>query len=322
MKMIGKGGPGVVAGHNGRRFLKLGAVIVVALCMLSASACSASVSSDGVISQPESVFLVPNLNVGRVGWCVVEPSGGFCPEGPAQGPIIAQGWTQYGPPATAEGYAVTTGKVAAVSLGFGSPIPTHRDRALPDGLREVSVKVDIVKALPSLGSTAHRFRFLPLDSEDMPMRQGVTQDEPLSLRDGFVVPSASGGRRRAPAICSLGAARSDELKFVRGSAVSKVRSYRGLTGQGFLSCASNTYSWHGVLLQASILLNAEDPGAAPRALPAMRSLLGSPSLVRATGFEGELVGRRIKGGWIVVGRGTLEQRAGLLGQLKGMIRLP
>jgi hypothetical protein len=77
-----------------------------------------------------------------------------------------------------------------------------------------------------------------------------------------------------------------------------------VAGRGLLSCADSEYSFAGSALDAAILLDAAEPGVTPVALPNATSVPRHPGLYSAPGWEGQILGRRIAGAWLVVEGGA------------------
>jgi hypothetical protein len=297
------------------------AVLVIIACLLPALSCSSSGQSDTMlIVQHEPILLVPDINAGSAGWCVIEPSGGVCPMGPAREPIIVQSWSKSSLPPVAEGYALTTNQVAAVSVDGEPPVSTYHEPGLPDGLRAIAVEIRGFPSQPHSGSLRLRFRFTPLNAKGTPIPERITQGSPLSVL-GEPIRSLSDPAHPTSGVCRINTEPLTRLATQGGSVTTRIKSYTGLTGQGFLSCASTSYHLEGWSLLAGVLLSASHPGATPQLLPDMRPLLGHPGVFQAPGFEGEIDARRIPGAWLVVTRAKLKQRLVLLEHLRATVHL-
>ena len=105
-------------------------------------------------------------------------------------------------------------------------------------------------------------------------------------------------------------------------------SYPVLLGRPYIVCASTIYRDGQKELQASVLLDARQPGRAPAALPGMRPVRGWPGVFQAPGAEGKLFARRVAAAWLVVsggqppvGGGQPANRLTLLEHLKCTVRL-
>ena len=61
-------------------------------------------------------------------------------------------------------------------------------------------------------------------------------------------------------------------------------------------------------IRAAVLIDARHPGQTPAPLPGMKMLAGHPGYVLAPGSAGTLMGRRIRGVWIVVEGATSRLR--------------
>jgi hypothetical protein len=297
-----------------------GGVVAAVIFVLTASSCAGSAD---LISESREVLLVPSLNAGWVGWCVisVDPSFGGCPPGRSRPPILAESWSSGGPPRETDGYAVTTSQVVAVSFDGEPAIPTHAEAALPDGLRGVGLEIR-GKSLLEESETIPRFtplnekgEVIPRPTEARSLPQG-----PL----GMEVPTRNLRNPGHPTsgACRISAEHLNGLMVGGGSVITRIAAYSGLMGQGFLSCGSTSYNLDGWPLLAGMLLNASHPGSAPPRLAAMRPLLGHPGIFEAPGSEEEeMVARRVHGAWLVVARAKLKQRLSLLEHLRATVHL-
>jgi hypothetical protein len=270
------------------------------------------------------IRLVPDTQAGIAGWCVAELNGVVCQEERPHEPIIAGSWSSSSPPPVAEGYALTSSQVAAVSVNGGPRIPTRHEAALPDGLRVVAVTLHGVKRLRLSGATKrHRFRprFTPLNVQGKPIVKLATPHPRLVAAP---LPTLS---LRDPANPTTGVCRIETATSLAGlvpeggSVLTQVRPNRELLGEAFLSCASTGYSLEGWSPVAAILLSASQPGATPPSLPAMQELPGHPGAFEAPGFNGGMVARRVPGAWLVVERAPLQQRLTLLEHLGAAVYL-
>lgn len=301
-------------------------VVAVGLCGIAVSSCSRTAS----ISRNPEILLVPQVNAGWAGWCVIgvgERVGG-CPPGQSHPPILAESWGSGGPPSATLAYAVATARVRSVAFDGEPPIPTQAESGLPDNLRAVVVEIP-GKELLSEDKVAPRFT--PLDANGEPIAQSAEADgDPQASMEtlGIAVPSRGVSNPMEPTsgVCRINAMHLAGLAAQGGSVISRVPSYSGLIGRGFLSCASTSYSLNGWPLLAGILLNASRPGALPSALSAMKPLPGPPGIFHAPGpegpgTEGELLARRVHGAWLVVARGDPQLRLSLLEHLRATVHL-
>jgi hypothetical protein len=254
----------------------------------------------------------------------VDPSARGCGVGRSHPPIIAETWNSGGPPPATVGYALTTSRVLSVSLDKETPIATRVEATLPDGLRAVVMEI---RGKELLSEDQSLPRFTPLDADGEPITESADSSYlhgPLML----AVPTANVDDPADPTFgpCRISGSHLHGLTPTGGSIVTQVRSYSGLIGQGFISCASTSYSLDGWPLLAGILLSASHPGSAPPALPAMTPLSGHPGVFRAPGPEGssledQMLARRVPGGWLVVARAKLPQRLALLEHLRATVHV-
>jgi hypothetical protein len=307
-----------------RRSMRQVVLILTAMtCVAGISACSSG-EDRSLISADQEVLLVPQVNAGWTGWCVISVNGsvGGCPPGKSHLPIIAESWSSGGPPRETESYAVTTSQVAAVSFDDEPPVPTHAEAELPNGLRAVVLEIHGRSLLEERGSVP---RFTPLNAKGETIRPSRSVSSRLL---GIEVPTRSLGNPAHPTSgpCRMTTEHLRDLSVGGGSVISQVRSYSGLIGKGFLSCASTSYNLDGWPLLAGMLLNAGHPGSAPRSLLGMKPLKGHPGIFQAPGPEGlepdgGMIARRVHGAWLVITRAKLPQRLALLAHLRATIHI-
>ena len=318
----------LIAGSMGAYLLKAlrtgqnlsGRCITVAcgtVALLGSSSCGlAHQDAPGLRAVRASVFVLPDITGGSVGWCITEAPGLGCVMQVFRGPIVAEAWYGQSPPPRTEGFALTTSKVATVSVDGDLAIPTHREPQLPDGLRAVVVRAPRLR----LGLGLKKLHFTPFDQRGRPMMQATGEGVPASTiaqGRGWTKPQPE-----PPGICALASSHVVGLTTSAGFVVTRVGHFAHLIGQPFLSCASNSYSLDGWQLVGSVLINAANPGSTPAALPGMTPLPGHPGVFQALAAEGEMLAQRIPGAWLVVARGSgNEQRLRLLEHLHGTVHL-
>lgn len=298
-------------------------MLVAIACMVEVSSCSgvnrpyASITSDSV-----QVLLVPQSEVSGVGWCIVVVGPGWnvvqssCPSGPSSIPIFNEDWGEGSSPPIARGYALTSPRVAAVSVDGGPPVDTQSYPTLPDGLRTVAVEIRGLRR-QLLGRP---LRFTPLNATGKPIRR-VKNLGPRLAVEVPVRPLPNPAHPTAGA-CHIETAPLAGLKVQGGNVVTHVASYRGLLGHPYLTCVSIAYNFDGWPTTASVLLDASDPGVRPRPLPGMRSVSRHPGIFEAPGVDGAMIARRITYGWLTVaGAGGVQQRLALLEHLHAAVHL-
>jgi hypothetical protein len=280
-----------------------------------------------VISGKE-VRLLPRLGAGEGGWCLTDSpeSPGVCGEGRAfRGPVRAESWSSYGSSAQVpvrEGIAVTESSVTAVSIEGSPAIPTRAELALPNNSRAVAVEMrgGSVRDQHGFRVPAYASRFVPLDSRGVPVPQpGEQHIHQLTYRvpiRRWAPPQSAGS-----GVCQIVVERAGKFVAQGGAVASRVVAENGLVGRPFFSCASTSYHVGPSAVLASVLLDASRPGTTPASLPAMRPISGHPGFFQAPGVEGGIVARRIPDAWIVVSRGSLQQRLSLLERLDATVRL-
>lgn len=274
------------------------------------------------------MLLVPDLDVGVAGWCLATGtetanggSSGCGAPRTSMGPILAESCEES--PTAIHVYLLTRGQVAAVSVAGGRPIPTRVNRTLPDGLRAAAVEVLRHNGEPHLKFTRPCLQMAALDAAGNAIQGRRTRNPPLDATvpgaqlwnahpdpgaEACMIakgesPSACELPTRPPAgVCQLTAARLPaQIEARQGAVATDIRAYPNLLGQPLLSCVDTDYFYLGEhSLDSAVLLNAAHPGSAPPPLPGMKPLAGDPGIFEAPGCEGELVGRRIPGAWLVV----------------------
>lgn len=274
----------------------------------------------------ERMLLVPDIEVGNAGWCVLVPRKKVgCEAERLTAPILKQDWSSSAPPQVTEGTALTTSQVAAVSVDGGPRIPTRSVHGLPDGLRAVAVELPGYE-LKRVGRGGVRPRFTPFDARGRRIPQRLTR---LRLT-AFEIPSE---RVAEPARLRKGACLVEQAPALAGvvtpQAVSLVRvaPVGELMAGALLPCASTTFRMGGAPIVATLLVDAAHPGSEPRPLPAMQQVAGRPGIVRGPAVEqgteeGEIVARRVRRAWLAVSKGKdLQQRLTLLEHLRGTVHL-
>jgi hypothetical protein len=285
------------------------------VCLFACSPCGSSAGSTlAWRATSTQVQLLPELTGGVAGWCITDAPGMGCPVSETfRGPIVAESWLGYGPPVRTEGFALTTGDVAAVSVEGGPAIPTRGAPELPGGLREVVVRAPgrIVGAFP---------HFTALDAAGRTLMGAGKAGVPTSVTS----PGKPWARpqREPRGICELKSTRLGGLVATAGFVVSRAVPFTGVGGRSFLSCASNSYTFDGWPLVGSVLVDGARPTAPPAALPGMKSIPHSRGLFDAVGANGTMVARRIPGAWLVVSGGRAEQqRLAVVAHLRATLHL-
>lgn len=111
------------------------------------------------------------------------------------------------------------------------------------------------------------------------------------------------------------------MKAQWGHAVTRLKSVKGIIGDGFISCIDTEYYFQKWPFDAAILLDAERPlTATPVAIPNLSPVHGHPGVFSAIGGNGKILGRRIHKAWLVLEGGyTLQQRLTVFQHLKPII---
>jgi hypothetical protein len=271
------------------------------------------------------VMLVPEISAGWAGWCmaVVRKGSSGCGDEPGtSGSIFSESWSA-GESVT-EGAAFTTGEVTAVSVHGGRPVLTRRASAVAGalGLRYVIVEIHSKKLRAEDNKSFPHFT--PLNAKGLAIQRSAKPDIPLGLN--VPVRRWKQPEHAPPGICELRVEKWPGVSVRWGEVVTAVRrSYSGLLGRPFLSCASAEYFREEQPVEAGILLDASHPGAEPPPLPAMKAVAGHPGIFEAQGEsgEGQMLGRRVRDAWLVVEEGgsTLEERLALLEHLRARVEI-
>lgn len=285
-----------------RRHWRLRVLLGLAAAVsLAATACAVGGSLTAV-AQHEVILLVPPVQAGGAGWCLVTLSDaeqhGGCAGVRARYPIIAQTLHTNNPPAEAGGVLLTAPQVAAVSIGGSAPLATQAEPVLPAGLRVLKWRI----------------------AGERPTSQGFPPSITPRATDGAAIPQAP---RRGRALitflptenlngpltprhgaCSIEATPLPALSVKGSSVIRKLTAYEGLIGDALMECATTEYVLAHSPILASVLVAAAHPGAKPAALPDMSSVAGHAGTFAAPGQEGPQVARRIQGGWLIVSKGA------------------
>jgi hypothetical protein len=300
---------------------KLFVVGVLVACAMGVASCSSAAGGSVSVARDREILLVPPVEVGFVGWCMAIEPGGGCEQGISRPPIVAETWTSSGPPTVTLGYALTSAEVFSVSVA-GSSIPTYANTALPDGLRAAAVE------LPGLDPEKQALpRFIPLNGKGdvIPSSTGDSRGTPTIPGNlALSVPTRALANPAHPTsgVCRIALRHLAGLRVGGATVITAARSYTGLIGQGFMSCAITSYNLDGWPIGATTLLSAAHPGMAPPPLPTMTALSGHPDVFQAPGPQGALLARRVSGAWIVVTKGKgLSQRETLLEHLSASVHL-
>jgi hypothetical protein len=276
----------------------------------------------------ERVTLSPAREAGWAGWCMsvaMEKSTESCANVRAHGPILAERWTSAGG-RKVRGVVVASREVTAVSLSHGTEIETRDEAGLPAGLR-----VAVVEITDSSQRTAEAVAgggFIPFGKGGVRIRKSDSREAPL----GYEIRSEGWRAPMTPprGLCAIGAVPNSGLHPVRGGVATEARSFPGIPGRAFVTCADTEYATGdgASSLLATMLVDASHPGRTPGPLPEMKRLPGRPGMFQSRAGGGVVVAKRIfGGGWLAVGSGPFTTGAGninanvaLLSRLTGAVR--
>ncbi len=312
---------GELAGGAGglRSRLRAALTIVVAVVVAVYTAGCGMSSDPSAVARNETVMLLPALDAGNAGWCLLTLQAaelGGCP--PARGgyPIIAGTLSVSGSAREAVGVELMSGVVSYVSIEGGAPLPTKAERVLPDGLRAVVwAKRGVSPQSPSFPP-----RPTPLNKHGQVLRQ--TSYGPSRSNGGSLLIEVPSNKVHdpgdpAPAPCVIKAPHLSGLVIQGARVVGTIKAYGGLIGEAFLACANTEYTLAGWPMGASILVDAAHPGVVSPPLPLMRAISGYPSVFEGPGQLGSQIARRIRGGWLVVwgGKNRVERLTSIVGSI-------
>lgn len=293
------------------------------------SARAAPEAPEGRASQePYEAFLVPEKSAGGYGWMVGYARAGLRGgRGPLINPYAGELILYNASPSArsssppAHGFLLTTSQVMAVSVDGGPPIATRPEVGVPYGWRVLLYEIPGVAGREFFGP--HR-RFVKLTLFDA-SGQTIAPSPPPEAQPAGPVLTVEAWTRSAhapPGICQITADHLPGLMPQSGSVLSRFISPTGLASASFLSCASTEYVLHGQSLEAAVVLNGEHPGSTPAAIPGMKPVPGHTGVVQSRAAAEHLVGRRIRGAWLLVEGGSdLQQRLVLLAHLRAAVRL-
>jgi len=227
---------------------------------------------------------------------------------------------------------ITRPEVAAVRVSPTLTLLTRPDAQLPSGLR---IAIAIQQALGkqtalAVGSGAPKV--VALGAQGRPIQRAATTEQ---LGDQAIYWQARGaGRASRPArvtnsppggACEIGTSALAGAKPLYGLVVQRIRGFPEIAADADLSCASTDFTYHGQIVLAAILLNAEHPGAAPAPLPDASRVSGRPpafSLMTAPGGHSQsITARRVGDAWLVIrSTGSLRLRLAVLAGLRTCVR--
>jgi hypothetical protein len=306
-----------------RRHVASAALAMAAALGLGACA-TATLATATASARNEAVALLPPLNAGEAGWCLLTVREGVESEGcgatRAGFPIIAERLHGGGSPSEVGGIALTTSDVAAVSIDGGHPLPTRPESLLPNGMRAV------VWRMPGANANGSQFppRITPVSAKGATLRQETHGMSVTPGRGGLLIElptrsiSDGGEPERGP--CSIEVRSLGGLTTLGGRVISTLKGYPGLVSRAFMVCTTSEYQLHNWPIIASILVEAAHPGANPPALPIMKPVSGHAGTFESLGSEGPVVARPVAGGWLIVWKGKGQaQRLALLDHLRATV---
>jgi hypothetical protein len=270
------------------------------------------------------IRLSPALDGGQYGWCVgvQEPgfsgiAGGGCAAVPTDSLPLSMVLTSGDGRTRKESIVVlTTPQVAFVRVGAHRRVVTVELPGLPYGLRAARIVLPFIPTRSARG----RVSFLapaqpsltPLDGAGRPIASAPVRPQ------GQQPPLAAHGP------CALSAGGVPGLAAEWSHVASEIAPYPGvLVGRAFFSCIDTEYYLHRWPLDVAILLDAEQPGRSPAAIPGLSPVAGEVGYVNGPGdFKGELTATRRGDAWLVVAGGSgLRQRIEVLSHITAIVKL-
>jgi hypothetical protein len=138
---------------------------------------------------------------------------------------------------------------------------------------------------------------------------------PGAVRPTIHEPPYHGPTHPGPGACELGQSGLSGLTPVWGHTLARIMRVTSAQGELLLSCIDTHYYLHRWPLTASVLINAQHPGAAPGPLPGARPVVGATGVVDFP--SAGLSGRRVGNAWLVVSGGSgTAQRLRVLAALR------
>jgi hypothetical protein len=268
-----------------------------------------------------AVQLVPGLEGGWVGWCMIVRVGAAnstrCPVAPRPDAIGYESWEASG--SGTRGVALTGASTEAVAVdGADTAVAT----APVSGVPEVSAAlVEIPAPFPA---ASHWFdEFEPVFEKIRSSGSRGFSAPQDSYSAGLPTSGWQTPQQPPAGVCSLTVNRLPGLHPRFGHVVTSVTSTPGIAGGGFASCVDTEYSLARSSLDAAILLDAAQQGwAAPAALPNAIPVRAHPGLFSAPGWNGPILARRVGDAWLAVeGGASLRQRELVLSHLRASVRL-
>jgi hypothetical protein len=221
----------------------------------------------------------------------------------------------------AHGFLLTTSQVAAVSVDGGPPIPTRPEVGVPYGWRVLLYEIPGVAGRALYGPDRRFVKLTLFDASG----QTIAPSPPSEAQPagpGLIAEAWTRPAHPVPGTCQIAADRLPGLSARSGSVLSRFISPTGLASGSFLSCASAEYVLHGQSLEAAVVLDGEHPGSTPAAIPGMEPVPGHAGAVQSRAVAEDLVGRRIRGAWLLVEGGhDLQQRLAVLAHLRATVHL-
>ena len=277
---------------------RLLAMAIASCCIVVMVGCGSGVR---VASGRIGIALVPDINAGWAGWCLV---GAFEDVGCSQGrvgryPIIEESWSDSSPPPMTTGLVLTAAKVMALRVNNEASVRTRREATIPYGIRAAAIEIRGYTPGPARPLP----RLTPLDATGNVIRRSNRYSPPLGYQLRTRPAGGAGEKRAGVSMCDIEAKPMKGLIQGEGRVVTPVRPVEDLLGRAFLSCASISYTLQGWPMLAGVLMDAAHPGAAPASLPAIVPVRGHSGVFQALSSEGAILARRISGAWLVVAKG-------------------
>jgi hypothetical protein len=272
------------------------------------------------LTKPDAWRISPALDGGSYGWCIHEEGGGSCASVPAvttAGPhnkMRVSIGTLAGNSGNGREERITallSSSVHAV-LARGRPVTVLTRAALPYHLH----LAQILLALPKYGSP--RPPLLAIGAHGEPLGYLHEQAAGMISKIHWWKKPASG----APGPCQIHAHGLPGLEPQWGHVAATIQPYpTKIIGRAFFSCADTEYYLHKWPLDTAILLDAQNPGNPPAAIPGMTPVARAPGLFDASGgFHGAITAIRHGNAWLVVAGGSgLSQRIDVLRHLTATI---
>ena len=227
---------------------------------------------------------------------------------------------------------VTEPEVAAVRVSPTLTLLTRADRQLPSGYRIAIAVQQALGTKTALRGGPGAPTAVALDRHGRPIRataRTARLSDPAVFWQAKAAGRASKGSPLAtsppPGGCEIDTSGLAGATSEYGFVVRRIRGFPQLSAEDYLSCASTDFTYHGRVVLAAILLDAQHPGAAPASLPNASQVSQQPQAFSLatlpTGGSESITARRVGDAWLVIqATGSVRERLAVLAGLATCVR--